>query len=276
MAARSITCTNCGAPLEVHNPRAKICVCQFCGAQLDLTSPDYAFLGVVQRDPLIAPLQVGQIATDDDGTKWRILGQIRFEEDGFHWDEWLLQAEDGRSFWIQYDDGRFSFYTPRRLTEPVDPLECTGTFELGGKKHLCRDFGAASIQRIEGELTWKAAVGQTVRWLDAREVAMEWTERELEIFDVAPVSKGRIVQLFGMTRAELEAGCYLQEDGDDWDSDDDGEDVLDQLGVTPPVKAMIYLIIVAVIVAFTIMDECGGIGGYHRGGYSSGGYSFGK
>ncbi len=283
--AKSITCTQCAAPLEIENPRAKTVVCSHCGAQLDLTSPDYAFLGVVQREPIVAPLKVGQVGHDADGTEWRILGHLRFEEDGYHWDEYLLRAGDGRTFWIQYDDGAFSFYWPRRLKEPVDPLKCTGRFTLEGKDYVCRGFGRAKIERLEGELTWKATVGDSIRWIDAGEIGMEWTDREIEVFDREAVSKKRILEFFGMTRKELEAGCYIEEDPDDEDRPlsassalsalaDDDEDIFDLLGVPPLVKIIILVIIVVLVILFGDTESGGGF--YHRGGYSGGGYSFGK
>lgn len=282
MAAKTIRCTQCGAPLEIHNPRAKTTVCGSCGAQLDLTSPDYAFLGVVQREPITHPLKVGMHGKDEAGLAWRIVGHLRYEESGYYWDEYLLQAANGESAWIQYDDGKFSFYEPKRLTEPLDPKKCVGRFELGGKWHYAHDMGAATVGYIEGELTWKARVGDTVKWIDAGDVGIEFTEREIEVFDVTRRSPTQIATFFGIDRSELKAGSYtFKEDG----------------GASGGLQGNARnLFVVAFIVIFLLIafgsncSSCnnGGTGTgyrhgsygyphtYHRGFHSGGGFHFGK
>jgi hypothetical protein len=281
LAAKTISCTQCGAPLEIHNPRAKTAVCGSCGAQLDLTSPDYAFLGVVQREPLTQPLEVGMHGTDAAGLAWRIVGHLRFAEDSYWWDEYLVQAADGQSAWIQYDDGKFSRYTPRRLKEPLDPKTAGGRFQLDGKWHYTREVGAASISHIEGELTWKARVGDTVRWIDARDVGIEWTEKEIEVFDVASMSRAEVASLFGVDRATLKAGCYTFAD-----DDDDDEDASSPVQLSPAQSKMLVWGIIALFFVIFLFgnNSCGGCGsssgtyvhGYHRGYHSGGGFHFGK
>jgi len=273
LAAKTISCTQCGAPLEIHNPRAKTTVCGSCGAQLDLTSPDYAFLGVVQREPVTQPLEVGMHGTDEQGLAWRIVGHLRFAEDDYWWDEYLLQAADGQSAWIQYDDGHFSFYTPKRLTEALDPTKATGRFQLEGKWHYAREAGAASVTHIEGELTWKARVGDTVRWIDAGDVGVEWTEKEIEVFEVKRMSLGQVASLFGVDRAKLKAGCYSFADDDDDDN---------AVKLTPAQSKMVVWGFIALIFLFMFFGNCHSCGNrgynthYHRGYHSGGGFHFGK
>lgn len=273
MAAKTISCTNCGAPLELTNPRAKTAVCASCGAQLDLTSPDYAFLGVVQRDPMRQPLTVGMSGTYHDQAV-SIIGHIRFKEDDYWWDEYLLHLADGQSLWLQYDDGRFSMYRPKRLTERLDPTKCTGRFQLGGKWHYAREFGAATIDRIEGELTWKATVGDTVRWIDASDVGIEWTDKEIEVFDVDHINRGFVARTFGIDRAQLDAGCYSFDDDEEEQSFGGGSD---KVTLTAG-KLLIIGIVLVLFIAFAYCTPSSGYHntGYHRGYHGGGGFHFGK
>ncbi|RMG19159.1 MAG: DUF4178 domain-containing protein [Deltaproteobacteria bacterium] len=278
--AKKIACTQCGAPLEIQNPRAKTVVCAHCGAQLDLTSPDYAFLGVVQREPLLTPLKVGQSGTDTEGVTWTIIGMMRLREDSWYWDEFLIQATDGRTAWIQYDDGEFSIFAPKRLTEPLDPKEIQGKFFLEGRWHYVRERGQAVIDRIEGELTWKAKVGDVMNWIDAAAVGIEWTDREIEVFERRHIERSALATMFGMSVEELSEGAYTLED----DDEDEGWAPVSSSG--KQVSAVQAAVIIGFLLLFLLFlayaaSQGGSMvssssGGYSRGYSSGGGFSFGK
>ncbi len=166
MSARDLQCPKCGAPLKVLGPFSKTIACAYCEAQIDLTSPEFAFYGGLKQPPITAPLKVGQTG-QFGGKQYVVAGHLRLAEQDWWWDEFLLLAADGTSRWLQYDDGTFSFYAGVRLQHPLDPMSIGSTFHLGKVMYRVLDRGRATVPRIEGELTWKAKVGDPMASIDA-------------------------------------------------------------------------------------------------------------
>lgn len=280
MTAKSIKCTRCGAPLELKSPRAKTIVCSHCGAQLDLTTPDYAFLEELRRDPLIHPLRVGMKGTFH-GVAWEVIGHIRYQEMTWWWDEYLVMASDGRTGWIQYDEGSFRWFEPF-VPQHVQPVDFhSQVLVADGRQEPVQERGRGRIDRIEGELTWKARVGEQVEYLDGWRIAVEITPRELEWFYVSPLRREQIAHVFGITLHQLEQGCYVVPD-ETLDFHDDEESSVGVASELPlGVRAGFVALAVFAFFCFFVMDECGDddddyYGGYGGGHYSSGGWSGGK
>ncbi len=288
MNARAINCTRCGAPLHLTVPNAKTVVCGHCNAQLDLTSPDYAFLQFVQKNALRSPLKVRMRGNHPQAGSIMIAGHIRFSERDYWWDEYLVVNEHGQSIWIQYDDGKFSQYTSRRLRSPLQPEQIGQVVVLPDGRYPVSDRGIATISHIAGELTWSACVGDRMKWIDAGAIGIEWTEREIELFDKGRVSRNEIAQWFAISPSVLDAACYTFDDSGPTSTgsasgifslffdDEDGE--LTLLG-----QGLLILMFIFVSIA---LDSCedddddynygrnGSV--YYRGSYGGGGYGFGK
>ena len=280
MTAKSIKCTRCGAPLELKSARAKTIVCGHCGAQLDLTTPDYAFLEELRRDPLVHPLRVGMKGTFH-GIVWEIIGHIRFQELTWWWDEYLVLASDGRTGWIQYDEGVFRWFEPF-VPQQLEPVDFQSHWLVAdGRREPVMERGRGRIDRIEGELTWKARVGEQVEYLDGHRMAIEITPRELEWFLVSPMQRPQIAHLFGITPQQLAQGCYTVPDETlEYGGDDDSDHGAASGAQLPATARMAFVALgVVCLICFFAIDECGDDDdyGYYGGGhYSSGGWSGGK
>lgn len=309
---KQLKCTSCGAPLEVFSAGTKTIGCKYCQAQIDLTSPQFAAYAGMAQPPIRAPLKVGQTGTLE-AQGCQIIGHLRLAEQDWWWDEYLILLADGTTRWLQYDDGAFAIYKSVRLEHPLDPMSIGSTFHLGKVMYRVADRGRATIQRIEGELTWKAKVGDPMAWIDAvtpdivgdpsrpRRLGVEWTSQELELFGKTAMTWREVAAAFGMTMLELEAGCYSFDDDDD--DDDDSPELMQHLPYILIGIVAVAIILVAIKVATSRTDEpeysdrdrvlgthaggshrtVGGAAGarslssYRRGGYSRGsGFSFGK
>jgi len=190
LQTKMLACTSCGASLEIKNAlKAKVLVCQHCGAQLDLTDPQYAVIGRALKDaaPPRSWLRLGMEGTLQ-GEKYQIIGRVRYREDPWFWDEWLLMTEEGRYKWLTEGEEEITLWESFTPTEPTDPrgLEEGDTIRPEGHKAQVKEVGRARIDYVEGELTWKARLSETISYLDAREnggkYSIEWSEKEIEFY----------------------------------------------------------------------------------------------
>ncbi len=216
MGAKAINCSQCGGPLEVFVPNAKTCVCPHCSSQLDLTSPNYEFLQAIRKTPVRAPLQVGMMGVHPSAGRMRVVGHLRFQDvrETWFWDEFLVISESGHQMWIQYDDRTFSTYSARRLRSPVHPDTAQSHFMLEGQRYQIRDRGEAFIRYLNGELTWHATLQDRVKWIDAGPIGVEWTEKEIEVFDKQSITNANIQEWFGLEKYEFLSNCYFFNDND--------------------------------------------------------------
>jgi hypothetical protein len=184
---KELDCPNCGSSLSVKNARkAKLLVCHNCGSQIDLTSPEHAIIGkaILGHARPRSSTRLGQILAFDD-VEWQVVGRVCYDDEG-HWDEWLLMSEDGEYRWLVEDEGETTLYWPFVPTNPVDPNKVGWYLDLEGFKARVTERGHATIEYVEGELTWKARVGDGMYYLDAEYAdgvySIEWSEREIEFF----------------------------------------------------------------------------------------------
>ena len=168
---RSLVCTKCGGSLALRSAAAKSIVCHYCGAQLDLTTPDYAFLETLRRPALVSPLRVGMRGLLAE-LPYEVVGLMRLTregDDGYR-EDYLLLGPQGRAGWIRFDGHA---YRLMHMVRPADaaPVEI-GPFdphssyvEIDGEQHLVLERAWAVIDDLAGELLWKARVGERVSML---------------------------------------------------------------------------------------------------------------
>ena len=216
---RAIDCPSCGASVGVrHAVKAKSVVCSQCGAQLDLTKPGFEILSKGSRaaEPPVGFLRLGMQGTLDGATQ-EVIGRIRYREQDWFWDEWLLVSEAGKYAWVSEDEGKFKIhraYVPKSPVAP-DMLTKGARIFMDQMGMHVREAGVARIAFVEGELTWKARLGETVHYADAghglRSFAFEWTDDEFEVFQSTPISRGALRAVFGQERhAKVDEELYRQ------------------------------------------------------------------
>jgi ribosomal protein S27E len=202
-----LKCPNCGGNVSLHSDKGvKTVVCNYCGAVLDLSEEQTQILA--QVDPEIAPLQpidVGMTATFGDRT-YTVYGWMRYEGsdeyETWHWDEWLLVADDGHSLWLSYDP-EAGFVIQERITdfEPFDPARSMFIKTPQGMAAI-KERDQARIVALRGEFTWRARVGDPINYLDAeskhRIFSVEYTGDELEVHAGPELEPLAVWQAFGM------------------------------------------------------------------------------
>lgn len=200
-----LKCPNCGGNVSVHGGKGvKSAVCTYCGSVLDLSAEQAAILG--QVDPQVEPFK--PIYPGDkgrfDGKEYEVYGWMRYEgadsEETWHWDEWLLIANDGHSLWLSYDpeDG---WALQERIAdfEPFNPR--TASFirtSVGSARITERD--SARLVALRGEFTWQARIDDHIQYLDAQTrdylFSVEYTADELEVHGGARFTDKEIKKAF--------------------------------------------------------------------------------
>lgn len=206
-AARALNCPNCGSGFELKGGRkTKTATCSSCGSTLDVSKPPFAVLGQLDqsRHVPLGDIRLGQTATVD-GIAYEVIGRIRLGEEGSFWDEWLCLGPRGKTVWLGEDAGRLSVqrvFTPEEAPD-FDAITAGPMLNVDGTRYMVDERGGASVMHIEGELTWRAKLGDAVGYVDAlrgiERVGIEWTEEEIEFFRVEPVTRKAMWEILGLT-----------------------------------------------------------------------------
>jgi Domain of unknown function (DUF4178) len=202
---------------------------------------------------------------------------VRFIDpaEGDEWDEYLLVTGDGKTLWIQYEERAFTIFRPfvPASCEPVAPGDAA--LVVDGRRHGITDQGSARITYIEGELTWRAAVGDVTAYFDSHTYAAELGRTELEWFRVERVSMGEIASAFGQSHGAIAAGAWTPTYDDD---DEDTPAPYGASGAADAKRGATLLIVLAVLFIATMVallegvddDDDDDFDGRSMGGYSGG------
>lgn len=191
--------------------KAKTVACPACGSLLDLASKNHEVLSQLEpgRFPPMGHLCVGMRGRVDD-LAIEVVGRLRFkgrsydEEDGeevWYWDEWLVLNEKGVYHWIAHDEGKYTLYAPFLPEDP--PTKSTldrPRFTCDGESFRVKERDSATIIFIEGEMTWRARIGDAVQYVDAiganGALSVEWTDDEIEFYRCTPLTPREIFTRF--------------------------------------------------------------------------------
>jgi len=218
--ASIINCPNCSETLEIKDPaKAKMAYCKKCNATIDLLTNTASPQSNHQSWPMApkSQLKLGLEGQIKDIT-YQVVGRVRYRDTRTYewWDEWLLLSTSGQYMWLQEDDWDFTLmhkYTPNI---PFDPNMVGEYLEVDGYKLYTEDNSSATILFFEGELTWKAEVGESIRYIDAWKgedtlYSCEWTEREIMYFIGKDVPAEELYNGFNLGKPPPEA---YEEDGE--------------------------------------------------------------
>jgi hypothetical protein len=204
---QQFNCPQCGAPLDIKTlGRSKAIVCPYCHTQIDLTRPPYQAIANVgpRPDPIGTPFQLGMQGTLN-GESYQIIGRVRYRDDEDVWDEWLLLSAAGAYRWISdSEDVGLVLWYPFNPPTPINPAQIDrgATIQLGGSPARVRSKGTSYIAYLEGELTWRATIGDRMDYAEAAApeamYSIEWTENEIEFYQGRRLDRRQVEQAFGL------------------------------------------------------------------------------
>jgi hypothetical protein len=205
-AVQQLTCPNCGNAIKQLSPTSQTVICSACNSYIGLGTGELDVIKTGTKLPFpVKPIALGNTATIQNIPCF-VLGRVVYEgwddEDHWQWTEWLLGAQDGRMFWLSYDDeDGFVFFKKNRIRAQFDPQTST-SIPLGDNSSAwVRERYPAMIVGAEGELTWRAAAGDTLTMVEAaaggKRYSIQVTSQELELYEGVPLDEPLVAKAFG-------------------------------------------------------------------------------
>jgi hypothetical protein len=114
-AGKSLSCPQCGGPLEVRAPDlTQRIACPYCGSLLDATR-DLAVLAALSQPPIEALIPLGSKGRLH-GVEWTVIGlmerSVTVEGERYPWREYLLYEPRAGFRWLVESSGHWSFAEP--------------------------------------------------------------------------------------------------------------------------------------------------------------------
>ncbi len=215
LEVKQFNCPQCGSPLELKSLRSKSVVCPACNSQIDMTGEAGQVVGRVgsRPRPRLAQFRLGLQGTLN-GEPHMVIGRVQYRGDeGDVWEEWLLLSAQGQYVWISDSEEGMALWFPFVPAQPIDPntIREGQTINLRGTPCRVRDRGVARITYLEGELTWKARVGDAMNYAEAdaasERLSLEWTSEEAEFFHGQRLNRPAVEQAFGLATASSASGA---------------------------------------------------------------------
>lgn len=171
-AVRQISCTQCGAPLELHGgSHIKSLSCGYCGAVLDSKDEYKVLLQHKNRQRPYSPLQLGMKGVFKE-VEFTLIGMVQYTSgDGYNWLDYQLFSPTHGYVWLTFNEGHFAF--TRRMRDvptpsrPSDKLRQRSLIRLRDQSFKVFERYQAKITYVEGELTWIAREGDENQVLEA-------------------------------------------------------------------------------------------------------------
>lgn len=159
--ARTVNCTQCGAPLELHGGhRVQSLSCGSCGAVLD-SKDEYKVVKQfkdIKRPHL--PIKLG-MRGKIKGIDFTVIGVLQVgDSEGYRWLEYQVFSPTHGYHWLVHSQGHFVF--SRRVREiPRIGAQQKSAFTAKGMSFKVYETYLASVFFVEGELTYVAEFGKT-------------------------------------------------------------------------------------------------------------------
>ena len=202
---KSLSCPKCGAPLDLRDPlRARTIVCGSYGSHLSSAQSGLELLGKVDlaKHRPKSSIRLGRWA-NLEGDSFVVIGRIRYGGEAWNWDEWLLRSAKGKHLWLAEDGQRYTLFRTfqPKTPFPIDRLFPNSTVEIDGKQAKVDEVESVDVLFFEGELTWKATLGDSITYADFKvgqvHYSVEATDEEIRFFKGRVLSPKKIELMFG-------------------------------------------------------------------------------
>ncbi len=160
---RSLSCTQCGGPLEVRCPDlTQRIACAYCGSLLDATK-SYQVIAKLTQPPFQPDVPLGARGTLF-GVEWLCIGamerSVTVEGVRYPWREHLLYEPAQGFRWLVESKGHWSFVEPANAG---DVQEAVGNVCYhDGKRYKHFQSGEACVDHVLGEFYWGVRQGDLV------------------------------------------------------------------------------------------------------------------
>lgn len=105
------------------------------------------------------------------GTRFEVLGRVRYGFERGFWDEWYVRLEDGDTAWVTEDDHLLALETELAEADAIDPdLQIGQVITLAGVPYLILEVGQARCLGIEGQVPRGVLPDETYAYVDGASV----------------------------------------------------------------------------------------------------------
>lgn len=155
---QNMTCSSCGAALEVKNQFIRSVTCKFCGATYLVSGSDS--LESVGKMASLADypskLNVGSMG-EIRGRGFSVIGRVRYAYAEGFWEEWQIVWDDGAPpDWLEEDEGYWTVYRRERVKgaiPPHDQVKVGSSVTINGKSVFITEKRTAKVAGSEGQFS---------------------------------------------------------------------------------------------------------------------------
>jgi hypothetical protein len=185
---QNMTCSSCGAPLEVKNQFIRSVTCKFCGATYLVSGSDN--LESVGKMASLADypsrLNIGAMG-EIRGRGFSVIGRVAYAE-GF-WEEWQIVWDDGAPpDWLEEDEGYWTVYRRERVKGAIPPYEQVkvgSSVTINGKSVFITEKRTARVAGSEGQFSSVLPLTGTFGYIQGSNsenpVGVNYWEDEIEL-----------------------------------------------------------------------------------------------
>lgn len=155
---QKMTCSSCGAPLEVQNQFIRSVTCRFCGSTYMISGSDG--LNPMGKIPSLADypsrLKVG-MGGEIKGRGFRVIGRVRYAYSEGFWEEWQIMWDDeAPPDWLEEDEGYWTLYKRDRVRGAVplyDQVRVGQSISINGRSVFITEKRQARMVGSEGQFS---------------------------------------------------------------------------------------------------------------------------
>lgn len=206
---RNIRCPNCDAPMEVNGSReVETQVCEYCGAQNDLTGAEAKVMSVNPKDfDAGFYFSIGQACSFDDSA-YEVCGRMLYEDDEGYLDrEYLLHNPDAGYLWLSEYNNHYMLNRSTRQAPAANAFSMIPKQRVsaGERTYQFYESGSSRLVYVDGALPWLARTGERNSYADL--VAppymfqVEQTPREVSYFVGEYMTPAQVWQAFNLEEA---------------------------------------------------------------------------
>lgn len=172
VAVAKLSCSNCGAPLELQAPdQAERVICPSCGAVHDVTQGNLKYIGLLKAKKVAPAIPLGKSGTID-GTPYVVAGfmerSVTFDKK-YYWTEYLLFNRRKGFRWLVDSDDHWSYVKPIPIADVIDtsaPGSPAREVPYQGRAYKLFQDAEATVESVLGEFYWRVEVGEKVATVD--------------------------------------------------------------------------------------------------------------
>jgi ribosomal protein S27E len=200
---QTVSCPNCGAPVEFKSHASVVAVCGFCSTTVMKDADAVRDLG--KMSAVLEDFTRIQIGTSGSafGRPFTVVGRIQLKYSAGMWNEWFLLFDDAGTGWLGDSSGLYTLTTEIPAIGALPPFEDLAPgrqYTINGERFMAAEVRTAACVGGQGELPFKVGQGWQARVADFRRdaafVTLDYSDAEEG--EAATVYKGSAVTLEGL------------------------------------------------------------------------------